>query len=98
MTLGVRQGALWEIVEGLKGDETLANNRLNELATGMSVRIGTGEEGGRRGQGGRQGGVRAAAAGRAGGGGQGGAGQWRQGGQGGEGGGRRGPSGQRGGE
>ena len=55
VTLGVRQGPLWEIVEGLKGDETLANNRLNELATGMSVRIGTGEEGGRRGQGGRSG-------------------------------------------
>jgi HlyD family secretion protein len=88
VTLGVRQGALWEIVDGLKGDETLANNRLNELATGMSVRIGTGEEGGRRGQGGRQGGRQ--------GGGQGGG---RQGGgaQGGEGGGRRGPSGERGG-
>jgi RND family efflux transporter MFP subunit len=56
VTLGVRQGALWEVVDGLKGDETLANNRLNELATGMSVRVGTGEESGRRGQGGRQGG------------------------------------------
>jgi RND family efflux transporter MFP subunit len=92
VTLGVRQGALWEIVDGLKGDETLANNRLNELATGMGVRIGTGEEGGRRGQGGRQGG-------RQGGGGQGGRqGGGGQGGQGGEGGGRRGPSGERGGE
>jgi RND family efflux transporter MFP subunit len=54
VTLGVRQGDLWEIVEGLKGDETLANNRLNELATGISVRVGTGE-GGRGGQGGGQG-------------------------------------------
>ena len=41
MTLGVRQGDLWEIVDGLKGDETLANNRLNELATGMNVRTGS---------------------------------------------------------
>jgi len=93
VVLGVRQGPLWEVVEGLKGDETLANNRLNELATGMSVRVGTGEEGGRRGQGGRQGG-------RQGGGGQGGGrqGGGAAGGQGGEGGARRGPSGERGGE
>ncbi len=55
VTLGVRQGDLWEVVEGLKGDETLANNRLNELATGIGVRVGSGE-GGRGGQGGRQGG------------------------------------------
>jgi membrane fusion protein, multidrug efflux system len=53
VTLGVRQGELWEIVEGLKGDETLANNRLNELATGVSVRVGEG--GARGGRGGRQG-------------------------------------------
>lgn len=63
VTLGVRQGSLWEIVDGLNGDETLANNRLNELATGMSVRTGAGADGGRRsgsprGQGGRQGGGR----------------------------------------
>ena len=63
VTLGVRQGSLWEIVDGLKGDETLANSRLNELATGMSVRTGAGADGGRRsgsprGQGGRQGGGR----------------------------------------
>jgi RND family efflux transporter MFP subunit len=87
VTLGVRQGPLWEIVDGLKGDETLANNRLNELATGMSVRVGTGEEGGRRGQGGRQGGRQ--------GGGQGGA---RQGGGAGGAGGGRGPTGERGGQ
>jgi RND family efflux transporter MFP subunit len=62
VTLGVRQGGLWEIQDGLKGDEMLANNRLNELATGMSVQTGTGEAGGgqqrgsgRRGQGSRQG-------------------------------------------
>ena len=65
VTLGVRQGDLWEIVEGLKGDEMLANNRLNELATGVSVRdrhgrvraAGGGRPAGRR-QGGRQGGGR----------------------------------------
>lgn len=59
VTLGVRQGDLWEIVEGLKGDEQLADSRLNELASGVRVQIGTGEEGGGRrgGQGGaRQGG------------------------------------------
>jgi RND family efflux transporter MFP subunit len=95
VTLGVRQGPLWEIVDGLKGDETLANNRLNELATGMSVRIGTGEEGGRRGQGGRQGGRQGTGqGGRQGGGRQGGG---AAGGQGGEGGGRRGPGGEPGG-
>ncbi len=88
VTLGVRQGPLWEIVEGLKGDETLANNRLNELATGMSVQVGTGEEGGgRRGPGGRQGGSQ--------GGGQPGGGRP---GAGAEGGGQRGQRGERGGE
>ena len=56
VTLGVRQGNVWEIVDGLKGDETMANNRLNELATGIGVRIGTGEEAGGQGGGGRQGG------------------------------------------
>jgi RND family efflux transporter MFP subunit len=61
VTLGVRQGDLWEVVDGLKGDETLANSRLNELATGVSVRVGSGEGGARGGQGsrgGRQGGGR----------------------------------------
>lgn len=60
VTLGVRQGDQWEIVEGLKGPETLAASRLNELATGVSVEIDTGTPGagggrrgdGRRGQGG----------------------------------------------
>jgi RND family efflux transporter MFP subunit len=55
VTLGVRQGDLWEVVEGLNGDETVANNRLNELATGVTVRVGSGEEGSRGGRGGRQG-------------------------------------------
>jgi RND family efflux transporter MFP subunit len=64
VTLGVRQGDLWEITDGLKGDETLANRRLNELATGTKVRTGAGSGaagggrrgGGRRGQGGPRGG------------------------------------------
>ncbi len=57
VTLGVRQGNLWEITDGLKGDETLASRRLNELATGTKVRVGSAsgaESGGRRG-GGRRG-------------------------------------------
>jgi RND family efflux transporter MFP subunit len=60
--LGVRQGNLWEVLGGLKGDETLASSRLNELATGVRVEIdsaapgaGGGGGGGRRGQGGRAG-------------------------------------------
>jgi len=59
VTLGVRQGDLWEVVEGLKGDETLAASRLNELATGVSVSSGAAGEGGgggrRGGGGGRRG-------------------------------------------
>jgi RND family efflux transporter MFP subunit len=65
--LGIRQGDLWEITKGLKGDEVLATSRLNELATGVRVRIlkpgeseaapGAGGGGGERGAGGgRQGG------------------------------------------
>jgi hypothetical protein len=46
VSLGVRQSNLWEVVGGLKGHETLAASRLNELATGVSVTEGTGEEGG----------------------------------------------------
>ena len=58
VTLGVRQGNLWEVMDGLKGNETLAASRLNELATGIRVTTGTGAEeegsggGRRRGQGG----------------------------------------------
>lgn len=40
VTLGVRQGKRWEIVEGLKGTETLAASQLNQLSTGMSVTVG----------------------------------------------------------
>jgi RND family efflux transporter MFP subunit len=59
VTLGVRQGNLWEVTDGLKGDEVLAASRLNELATGVTVRVlkpgesesGAANDGGRRGDG-----------------------------------------------
>ncbi len=57
VTLGVRQGNLWEILDGLKGDETLAASRLNELATGTRVGADTGTSDSGRG-GGRRGGGR----------------------------------------
>ena len=72
VTLGVRQGNLWEVIEGVKGDETLANNRLNELANGVRVEADNstpeggarkGGGGGRRGQGSGAGGGRRGAAG-----------------------------------
>ena len=44
VTLGARQGPLVEITGGLKGDETLASTNLNQLATGVAVRIGHPEE------------------------------------------------------
>jgi len=53
VTLGVRQNDLWEVIDGLKGTETLAASRLNELATGVAVT--TGGEG--AGPGGRRGGA-----------------------------------------
>ena len=64
--LGVKQGTLIEIADGLKGDETLAASGLSNLATGTPVKIGTGENApgpggaprgggsGRQGQGGGQ--------------------------------------------
>jgi RND family efflux transporter MFP subunit len=56
VSLGVKQGKLVEIVDGLKGDETMAASGLSNLATGTPVRIGTGESapgpgGGLRGEG-----------------------------------------------
>src|SRR5262249_52946177 len=58
--LGVRQGKLWEITEGLKGSETLAASNLNQLATGTNVRVGSGDGEGEgampAGAGGRKGG------------------------------------------
>ena len=70
--LGVRQGDLWEITKGLKGDEVLATSRLNELATGVRVRMlkpGESEAAPGAGAAGGEGGARGAraAAGRAGG-------------------------------
>lgn len=43
VTLGSHEGKRWEIVEGLKGNEMLAASQLNQLATGMSVNTGGGE-------------------------------------------------------
>lgn len=37
VALGVRQGDLWEVSDGLNGDEVLAASRLNELASGVTV-------------------------------------------------------------
>jgi membrane fusion protein, multidrug efflux system len=55
VTLGSHEGKKWEIVEGLKGNEVLASSQLNQLATGMSVNTGGGENrgGGAGGGGGR---------------------------------------------
>jgi multidrug efflux pump subunit AcrA (membrane-fusion protein) len=57
--LGTRDGNLWEVLSGLKGDETLAASRLNELATGVRIEADSSTPGagggGRRGQGGRRG-------------------------------------------
>jgi multidrug efflux pump subunit AcrA (membrane-fusion protein) len=62
VTLGSRQGNVWEVVDGLKGDEVLAASNLNNLATGVNVKVqAPGESddgsagGGRRGQGRGQG-------------------------------------------
>jgi RND family efflux transporter MFP subunit len=40
VTLGIRQGPLWEIVSGIKGDETFASSNLNQLANGTAVATG----------------------------------------------------------
>jgi multidrug efflux pump subunit AcrA (membrane-fusion protein) len=44
ITLGARQGQLVEVTNGLKGNEVLASTNLNQLATGVAVRIGHPEE------------------------------------------------------
>lgn len=51
VTLGTRSGTLVEIVDGLKGTETLATSNLNQLATGVRIASpGQGNQGrGRRG-------------------------------------------------
>ena len=59
VTLGVRQGNLWEIISGIDGSETLATSRLNELATGTRIGKDTGDGGSAPGAGrGRRGGGR----------------------------------------
>jgi RND family efflux transporter MFP subunit len=60
VALGAKQGKLWEITDGLKGDELLASSNLNQLATGTTVRVGPSDEegGGSDGGGGRRGGGR----------------------------------------
>jgi RND family efflux transporter MFP subunit len=40
VTLGAREGKVVEITGGLKGDETVATTNLNQLATGVTVRVG----------------------------------------------------------
>jgi len=65
VTLGARQDKLVEVLSGLKGTETVATANLNQLATGVTVRVGGDEgsdgEGGRgTSGGGRQGGRRGA--------------------------------------
>jgi multidrug efflux pump subunit AcrA (membrane-fusion protein) len=69
VTLGTKQGELIEIVNGLKGEETLAASNLNQLATGVSIQEsksepgqagGEGNEGSDSARGGRGGGRRGA--------------------------------------
>jgi membrane fusion protein (multidrug efflux system) len=69
VTLGTKQGELIEIVNGLKGEETLAASNLNQLATGVSIQEsksepgpagGEGDEGSGSPRGGRGGGRRGA--------------------------------------
>jgi len=40
VALGIQQGKLIEIVDGIKGTETFASSNLNQLATGMTIRVG----------------------------------------------------------
>lgn len=40
VALGAHEGGKWEIVDGLKGQETVATSQLNQLATGMAVTTG----------------------------------------------------------
>jgi RND family efflux transporter MFP subunit len=44
VTLGVHTGKVWEVADGLKGQETLASSNLNQLATGTAVRAGRGKK------------------------------------------------------
>lgn len=64
VTLGVRQGNLWEVLDGLKGTETLASSRLNELATGVKVTVDSGTDADKGGGGAPEGGRRGGGSGR----------------------------------
>jgi RND family efflux transporter MFP subunit len=44
VTLGARSGSLVEIASGLNGDEMLATSNLNQLATGVAVKVGGGAQ------------------------------------------------------
>lgn len=48
ITAGGKQGKVFEVVAGLKGDETLAVTNLSQLATGTPVRTGRDPDGGDR--------------------------------------------------
>jgi RND family efflux transporter MFP subunit len=59
VTLGIQQGKLIEIVDGIKGTEAFASSNLNQLATGMTVGTGGADaapDGGAGALGGRRGG------------------------------------------
>jgi HlyD family secretion protein len=43
VTLGAHEGTLNEVVEGLKGDESIAISNLNQLVTGTKVKVATAE-------------------------------------------------------
>lgn len=45
VTVGVRQDGMYEIVEGLKGDEMLASSNLSQLSNGLTVAAGPPSEG-----------------------------------------------------
>jgi membrane fusion protein (multidrug efflux system) len=40
VSLGIHKGNLYEVLNGLKGDEVLASSNLTQLATGVPVKIG----------------------------------------------------------
>lgn len=44
ITLGIRQGNLFELLSGLEGNETLAASNLTQLVTGTQVTTSSGEE------------------------------------------------------
>jgi RND family efflux transporter MFP subunit len=57
VTLGAHQEKVWEVLEGLKGDEVLAATNLNQLATGTTVRTDRAGDAGEDGRGDGRGGT-----------------------------------------